>query len=149
LETFKALPDTTHIGIITFSSVISVYDLSNPSIVTADVLSGMNDERWFLAGVVSNTNFSLQPTALLSPTEEQLSQTLERPSNYVTPLSECQKNLAEQLEAIASSSIGRSLAQPLRGLGTAIEVAMYLTRTSRQSSLTERTSEEKKRNGNN
>jgi len=36
----EKLSPTTQIGILTFSTVISVYDLSNPAILTADVIDG-------------------------------------------------------------------------------------------------------------
>lgn len=36
----ESLPPTTQIGLLTFSTVISVYDLSNPALLTADVIDG-------------------------------------------------------------------------------------------------------------
>ncbi|GBG67818.1 hypothetical protein CBR_g939 [Chara braunii] len=101
----EKMPEDTRVGIITYGAAVSVYDLSEPGIASADVLPGSS-----------------------SPTEEAIKILLYGSGSFLSPIHSCAP-IAHSIVSSLRPYRGKAVeSERKRCLGAAVEVALALIR---------------------
>ncbi len=140
LNAVKTLPETSRVGLITFASAISVYELGLPEVASAEVFPGTSLPRGFvfisllLVSCVRIPHVAhltavidlFPPTGEASLSNSDFVSLVERQANFVASLGTCTATIDRILTALVASAPQKRLPIQTRALGTALEIALAL-----------------------
>jgi hypothetical protein len=139
LNAVKTLPETSRVGLITFASAISVYELGLPEVASAEVFPGTPLPLVVFISLLLVSCVRIPHVAHLTAVidlfppkgEASLSNSdfvslVERQANFVASLGTCTATIDRILTALVASAPQKRLPIQTRALGTALEIALAL-----------------------